>query len=123
MDRVSALLEARGLGGVQLVIPDAHEVLKSAIAAVLIWASWQHCRVHFLYNVLAQVLKGNADMVAAAIRAISPQRYPDHVHEQVEVITAMLGRQAPEVEPMMRDAKEDLLAFTGSPPRIGGRSG
>ena len=28
------------------------------------------CRVHFLRNVLAQVPKGNAEMVAAAIRTI-----------------------------------------------------
>ena len=108
-------LKARGLGGVQLVISDAHEGLKSAIAAVLLGASWQRCRVHFLRNVLAQVPKGNADMVAAAIRTIFAQPDPEHVHEQFEVIAAMLGRQAPKVEAMMRDAKEDLLAFTGFP--------
>ncbi len=39
-------LVARGLGGVQLVISDAHEGLKGAIAAVLQGASWQRCRVH-----------------------------------------------------------------------------
>ena len=108
-------LKARGLGGVQLVISDAHEGLKSAIAAVLIGSSWQRCRVHFLRNVLAQVPKGNADMVAAAIRTIFAQPDPEHVHEQFEVIAAMLGRQAPKVEAMMRAAKEDLLAFTGFP--------
>ena len=108
-------LKARGLGGVQLVISDAHEGLKSAIAAVLLGSSWQRCRVHFLRNVLAQVPKGNADMVAAAIRTIFAQPDPEHVHEQFEVIAAMLGRQAPKVEAMMRDAKEDLLAFTGFP--------
>jgi putative transposase len=108
-------LKARGLGGVQLVISDAHEGLKSAIAAVLLGASWQRCRVHFLRNVLAQVPKGNADMVAAAIRTIFAQPDPEHVHEQFEVIAAMLGRQAPKVEAMMRAAKEDLLAFTTFP--------
>lgn len=108
-------LKARGLGGVQLVISDAHEGLKCAIAAVLIGSAWQRCRVHFLRNVLAQVPKGNADMVAAAIRTIFAQPDPEHVHEQFEVIAAMLGRQAPKVEAMMRAAKEDLLAFTGFP--------
>jgi putative transposase len=38
-------LVARGLAGVQLVIRDAHQGLKSAIAAVLRGASWQRCRV------------------------------------------------------------------------------
>ena len=40
-------LEARGLAGAQLVIPDAHTVLKQAIAAVLLGAAWQRCQVHF----------------------------------------------------------------------------
>ncbi len=39
-------LVARGLHGVRLVISDAHEGLKQAIAAVLQGASWQRCRVH-----------------------------------------------------------------------------
>ena len=46
-------LKARGLGGVQLVISDAHTGLKQAIAAVLLGAAWQRCRVHFMRNVLA----------------------------------------------------------------------
>jgi putative transposase len=39
-------LKARGLGGVQLVISDAHTGLKQAINAVFIGAAWQRCRVH-----------------------------------------------------------------------------
>ena len=61
-------LKARGLHGVQLVISDAHEGLKTAIGAVFGGATWQRCRVHFLRNVLARVPRGNAEMVAAAIR-------------------------------------------------------
>jgi putative transposase len=40
-------LVRRGLSGVQLVISDAHEGLKAAIAQVLSCA-WQRCTVHFL---------------------------------------------------------------------------
>jgi hypothetical protein len=39
-------LKARGLAGTQLVISDAHTGLKQAIAAVLLGAAWQRCRVH-----------------------------------------------------------------------------
>jgi putative transposase len=108
-------LKARGLNGVQLVISDAHEGLKQAIGSVLIGASWQRCRVHFLRNVLAQVPKGSQEMVAAAIRTIFAQPDAEHVHEQFEQIATMLGRQLPKVEQMMRDAREDLLAFTAFP--------
>ena len=109
-------LKARGLGGVQLVISDAHTGLKQAISAVLLGAAWQRCRVHFLRNVLAQVPKGSAEMVAAAIRTIFAQPQADMVRDQLGVIAGMLGRQSPKVETMLRDAAEDLLAFTSFPP-------
>ena len=108
-------LKARGLGGVQLVISDAHTGLKQAISAVLLGSAWQRCRVHFLRNVLAQVPKGSSEMVAAAIRTIFAQPDATHVREQLGVIAGMLGRQSPKVETMLRDATEDLLAFTGFP--------
>src|SRR3954452_24712579 len=108
-------LKARGLGGVQLVISDAHTGLKQAIGAVMIGAGWQRCRVHFMRNVLGQVPRGNTEMVAAAVRTVFAQPDADHVREQFETIAMMLGRQLPKVEQMMRTAREDLLAFTGSP--------
>jgi putative transposase len=108
-------LKTRGLHGVQLVISDAHAGLKAAIEAVLLGAAWQRCRVHFLRNVLAQVPKGHADMVAAAIRTIFAQPDPVHVREQLDVIATMLGRQLPKVEAMLRDAADDVTAFADFP--------
>src|SRR3712207_3437557 len=108
-------LKARGLGGVQLVISDAHTGLKAAIGAVLLGAAWQRCRVHFMRNVLARVPKGNAEMVAAAIRTIFAQPDAEHVRAQFDVIAGMLGRQFPQVEAMLLEACDDLLAFTAFP--------
>lgn len=108
-------LKTRGLHGVQLVISDAHAGLKQAIEAVLLGAAWQRCRVHFLRNVLAQVPKGHADMVAAAIRTIFAQPDPVHVREQLDVIATMLGRQLPKVETMLRAAADDVTAFADFP--------
>jgi transposase-like protein len=108
-------LKTRGLGGVQLVISDAHAGLKQAIATVLLGAAWQRCRVHFMRNVLAVVPKGNADMVAAAIRTIFAQPDAASVHEQFDDIATKLERMLPKVAAMMREAKDDLLAFTAFP--------
>ena len=47
-------LQARGLKGVKLVVSDAHEGLKAAVAQVF-KATWQRCRVHFMRNALAYV--------------------------------------------------------------------
>ncbi|ETB16153.1 transposase, partial [Mycobacterium avium subsp. avium 11-4751] len=108
-------LKTRGLSGVQLVISDAHTGLRSAIEAILIGASWQRCRVHFLRNVLAQVPKGSAEMVAAAIRTIFAQPDAEHVREQLDTIAGMLGRQLPKVETMLREAADDITAFADFP--------
>jgi transposase-like protein len=89
--------------------------LKAAIEAVLLGASWQRCRVHFMRNVLARVPKGNSEMVAAAIRTVFAQPDAEHVRSQLDVIASMLGRQFPAVETMLRDAREELLAFTEFP--------
>ncbi|MBB5692378.1 transposase-like protein [Roseomonas pecuniae] len=60
-------LVKRGLKGVKLVISDAHEGLKAAIARVL-GATWQRCRVHWMRNALAHVGKAQQYMASAALR-------------------------------------------------------
>lgn len=108
-------LTARGLSGVQLVISDAHTGLKTAIGSILLGAAWQRCRVHFLRNLLDKVPKANQQMVAAAVRTIFAQPDQPSVRSQLDVIAGMLGRQFPRVETMLRDACDDLTAFTGFP--------
>jgi len=108
-------LRARGLDGVRLVISDAHEGLKAAIAAVMLGAAWQRCRVHFLRNVLAKVPRASAEMVAAAIRTIFAQPDATAVAEQLESIASKLGGQFPQVEIMLLDAAVDITAFAAFP--------
>ncbi len=108
-------LHARGLAGVRLVISDAHEGLRQSIEKVMLGASWQRCRVHFLRNVLAKVPKGSTEMVAAAIRTIFAQPDAIAVAEQLDSIAEKLGRQFPAVEAMLRDAATDVSAFASFP--------
>src|SRR4249919_3268259 len=103
-------MKARGLGGVQLIISDAHTGLKAAVASTLLGASWQRCRVHFGRNLLAAVPKGHGDMVAAAVRTIFAQPDAASVRRQLDVIAGMLGRQFPKVETLLRDAACDVTA-------------
>ena len=108
-------LRERGLGGVQLVISDHHRGLMNAIEATMLGASWQRCRVHFMRNVLANVTKGNTDMVAAAIRTIFAQPTGPLVRAQVETVAVMLEAQLPAVAVMLRDAREEITAFADFP--------
>ena len=54
-------------------------------------------------------------MVAAAIRTVFAQPDAARCREQFDTIAVILGRQLPEVEAMMREAKDDLLAFSAFP--------
>ena len=108
-------LRARGLNGVRLVISDAHEGLKGAIAAVMLGAAWQRCRVHFLRNVLSRIPRGSAEMVLAVIRTIFAQPDAAAVREQFDEVVAKLEPRFPSVALMLSDAREDLLAFAAFP--------
>lgn len=98
-----------------VVISDAHEGLKAAIAAVFAGAAWRRCRVHFMRNVLGKMPKGSADMVVAAIKTIFAQPDKDHVDAQLDEIAAMFEDRFPTVTQMLIDAREDLLAFRHFP--------
>jgi transposase-like protein len=62
-------LVKRGLSGCQLVVSDAHEGLKQAIAQVL-GCPWQRCTVHFLREALGHARREQQPMLAALIRPI-----------------------------------------------------
>ena len=108
-------LRARGLAGVRLVISDAHQGLKAAIAAVFLGAAWQRCRVHFLRNVLARIPRGRSEMVLALIRTIWAQPDPAAVREQLDAVAARLAPMFPAVAAMLIEAREDVTAFAAFP--------
>ena len=108
-------LRARGLDGVKLVVSDAHTGLRAAIAACFQGASWQRCRVHFMRNVLSHTTKATGPMVASIIRTIFAQPDAASVRAQFDEVASTLARTHPKVADMLRDAKDDLLAFSAFP--------
>ena len=108
-------LKARGLRGVQLVISDAHEGLKQAVAGVLTGSTWQRCRVHFLRNLLAHVPAGDAEMVAAYVRTIFAAPDAPAARTQLGTVTDALADRYPKAAAMLADATEDLLAYATFP--------
>jgi putative transposase len=109
-------LVARGLTGVALVVSDAHEGLKGAIAAVLDGASWQRCRTHAMRNLLTRVPKAAQAMVATLVRTIFAQPDSDQVHAQFNRVVDQLTGQFPAAAEFLIDAETDLLAFSSFPP-------
>ena len=107
-------LTRRGLRGVRLVISDAHEGLKAAIAKVL-GATWQRCRVHFMRNALAHAPKGQREMVAAAIRTAFVQNDAEAASAQWRQIADSLRPRFAKLAELMDRAEADVLAFMTFP--------
>jgi putative transposase len=65
--------------------------------------------------VLAKVRKGDAEMVAAAVRTIFAQPTGPAVRDQLDSVAALLAERFPAVAAMLTDAKADLTAFADFP--------
>ena len=108
-------LRDRGLGGVKLVVSDAHPGLKRAISRTLSGASWQRCRVHAMRNLLGRVPKGQAEMVAATVRTIFAQPDPAGARTQLRVVADLLRGKFPAAADLLDEAEADLCAYASFP--------
>ena len=108
-------LSAGGLGEVELVVSDAHQGLRGAIAAVFGGAGWQRCRTHFMTNLLTRVPRRAQPWVAAMVRTIYQQPSPDEVHAQLDRVTDQLRNRFPQVASLLDEAGPDVLAFSSFP--------
>jgi putative transposase len=107
-------LARRGLRGVKLVVSDAHEGLKAAVARVL-HASWQRCRVHFMRNVLAHAGKSGRRVVAAFIGTAFAQEDAESARAQWRQVADQLRPKVPKLALLMDEAEADLLAYMSFP--------
>ena len=108
-------LVARGLHGVTLVVSDAHEGLKAAIATVLTGASWQRCRVHFMRNVLAHVPQARKREIVAAIRACFEQVDAEAAKAQARAIVERYRKVCGKAMEIFAAGIDDALSFFAFP--------
>ena len=104
----------RGLRGVRLVVSDAHEGLKHAIAKVM-GAAWQRCRVHWMRNALARVPKGQQTVVAAALRQAFLQPDQATARQVWRQVADQLRPRWPRLAALMDEGEHDVLAYMGFP--------
>jgi putative transposase len=107
-------LVARGLGGVQLVISDAHPGLKAAIAQV-IGAQWQRCAVHFVRDMLGHVPRPSHPLVRGALKQVFAALDRDMAAQVAAGVVEQLAGVAPKVARLLEAAEEDLLAYMRFP--------
>jgi len=107
-------LARRGLRGVKLVISDAHEGLKAAIARVL-HATWQRCRVHLMRNLLAHAGRQGRGVASAFIATAFAQEDAETAKAQWRKVADQLRPKLPKLAAFMDDAEADVLAYMDFP--------
>src|SRR5689334_8280350 len=107
-------LARRGVRGVKLVVSDAHEGVKAAVAKVLN-ASWQRCRIHFMRNVLAHAGKQGRRVVSAFIGTAFAQDDAAAARAQWRQVADQLRPKVGKLAVLMDEAETDVLAFMSFP--------
>lgn len=111
-------LRARGLAGVRLVVPDAHEGLVRAMREVLVGATRQRCITHLERNVADRCRRrGDGAAAAAAPRAAFGESDPALVRAGYERAAELLVRVDPAGADLPADAEADALAYLDFPRR------
>lgn len=113
-------LRARGVEagsrGVQLVVSDAHEGLKAAIAETFQGAAWQRCVTHLMRNVVGHIHKKEGQRIAReAMKAAFAQKSPlvaRACYQKAAEEVMKVSRTAGEV---LLEAEEDALAYLAFP--------
>jgi putative transposase len=107
-------LSRRGLRGIKLVISDAHEGLKAAVAKVLN-ATWQRCRVHFMGNVLAHAGRQGRRVVSAIIATAFAQDDAEGARAQWRRIADQLRPKLPKLASFLDEAEAGVLTYMTFP--------
>ena len=109
-----SLLE-RGLGGVRLVMSDAHKGLVKAIETVFLGAGWQRCKVHFMRNVLDCVGKHFKGAFSADLKQVYNQQTLADAQAAVEKIVEKYGKTCTKAVETLLDGVDDTLQYLAFP--------
>lgn len=97
-----------GPRGVKLVASDTDEGFKAAVTNVLS-AIWQHCRVHFMRNVLAHAGKNGRRVVSAFSATAFPQETPEAAGARWRAVADQIRPKVPKLASIRDDAEADVL--------------
>jgi transposase-like protein len=107
-------LRRRGLRAVKLVISDAHEGIKAAVAKRMN-ATRQRCRVHTMRNALAHAGKSSRRVVSAFMATAFAQDRAEAARAQGRKVADQLRPKLPKLARFMDEAEDDVLAYTSFP--------
>ena len=111
---LKGLLE-RGLHGVQLVVSDDHDSIKSAVQTELPGARWQRCVAHFERNVLTHVPSADMAEVAADLKGLFAVHRRESADALLEAFTARYRKRFAKAVAVLQAGVADALTFLAFP--------
>jgi transposase-like protein len=108
-------LKGRGLAGVEWVISDDHEGLKSAAQRHFQGSSWQRCQVHLMRNVLGHTASKYKAEVANTCKLVLQSRNKEEAKVQLAAFIVQFEVKAPKAVKCLEDGFDDVLAVFALP--------
>ena len=108
-------LKARGLRGVELVVSDDHEGLKSAAFRHFQGASWQRCQVHYARNLLGMVGHARRKELAAGLRGVFAAPSREAARRLAREMAERWGGSHPRVAEHLEEHIEECLTCLAFP--------
>ena len=110
---VFCCLKKRGLGGVKLVVSDAHQGIRSALSHHLQGVAWQRCRVHFKREMGRKVsYKVLKELMRDLVSVYEPWDRGECMRRGTEMAERWKVR-CPGVARMLEEGLEDTLTVLG----------
>ena len=107
-------LRRRDPRGVKLVLSDAHEGIKAAVAKPMN-ATWQRCRVRAMRNALAHTGKSSRRVVSAFMATAFAQDSAEAAQAQWRRVANQLRSKLPKLASFVDEAEDDVLSYMSFP--------
>jgi len=102
-------LKVRGVGGVEMLISDAHQGIRNALTRYLSGVAWQRCRVHFMRNALAGVGKKDKLSVGRELRELFKLEERGACLAAAEEMAVRWEAKSPKLARLLREGFEDCM--------------
>lgn len=108
-------LQERGLGGVRLMVSDAHGGLRRAIQKVFPSASWQRCSIHLGRNLAGAVSHRHRAEVMGLLKLVLTSPDIKAARDQLKMVLGIMHKRHPKAAEVLEGAGEDFIAFMHFP--------
>lgn len=108
-------LLSRGMRGIQLLISDAHEGIRAAMARHLQGVAWQRCRVHFMRELLNKASWKDRQELSKDLHAIYASEEKEQSLRTAEETALKWEARYLSVAKALRAGVEDTLTVLGFP--------